>query len=110
MGSIDLFIKFITMVAALVGVATGVMALFQYKKNNALKRVEHFCYLNEKLTETPKYLRIADLLQSESPDIADVSISDKTEFIGLYEIVALSLNSKLIKPEVAFYMFGYYAI
>lgn len=110
MAYLDLIIKFLTSATLLVGVATGIIAVIQYGRNNALRRVEHFRYLNEKLTETPKYLRIADLLQSESEEISEVSISDKTEFIGLYEIVAISMNSGLIKKEVAFYMFGYYAI
>lgn len=40
----------------------------------------------------------------------EIPFSDKRDFLGLFEEVAIMMNSGLIKKEIAHYMFGYYAI
>ncbi len=39
-----------------------------------------------------------------------MSFRDKFVFLGLFEELALLMRSRLVKPEVAHYMYGYYAI
>jgi hypothetical protein len=38
-----------------------------------------------------------------------VSVTDRYLFVGFYEEIALLVNSKVLRPEIAHYMFGYYA-
>jgi hypothetical protein len=106
----DNALDLLSLAVSAVAVFTFILAIFEYQKSLATRRAEHFTFLYQKMFETEKFLGIATLLQAEDPAIRDVSISDKTEFIGIYEMLALSLESKLITEEIAFYMFGYYAI
>lgn len=50
------------------------------------------------------------MLETGSPDLAKIPLSTKLQFVGFHEEVALMLNSKLLREEVAHYMFGYFAI
>jgi hypothetical protein len=47
---------------------------------------------------------------ANDPRLAEVSAQDKRDFIGLLEEVALQVNSGLIRPELAHYMFGFYTV
>jgi hypothetical protein len=47
---------------------------------------------------------------ANDPRLAEISAQDKRDFIGLLEEVALQVNSGLIRPELAHYMFGYYTV
>jgi len=40
----------------------------------------------------------------------DIPLIDRYYFLGYYEEIAIAMNSKLIKNDVAHYMVGYFAI
>lgn len=47
------------------------------------------------------------------PDLKDdkiISFRHKRSLVGFFEEIALMMNSGLLKPRIAHYMFGYYAI
>lgn len=100
---------------------TFVKALIEYSQQGRQKRAEHFFALRHRLKETPEFAEIAALL--DTAGAADKGLADaaeaelaampfqvKRDYLGLFEEVALAVNSGLVKRQVAHYMFGYYAI
>ena len=66
--------------------------------------------MRRRFLETPQYREILDLLAADDPKLKEVSIQEKRNFVGFLEEVALMVNSRLIRKEVAHYMFGYYVL
>ena len=97
-------------VGALIGLITFIKGVWEYSRNNAMKRAEYFATLQRELHELVSTTRLGELLEHESPEVATVSYDDKLRFLGFFEKVALMLNSGLVRKEVAHYMFAYYAI
>jgi hypothetical protein len=93
-----------------IALATLVKIVLEYSRQNALKRAEYFFILDKKIVENPIYLKICGLLDTDDRALADVPYEEKLTFLGLFEQVALSMNSGLISVKVAHYMFSYYAI
>jgi hypothetical protein len=96
-------------IATVVGVITFAKGVIEYVHQGAQKRAEQFVAMSKRLNEDV-FKQICDLLENDDPKLAEISNKDKIEFLGLYEEVALMMNSKMIRPAVAHYMFGYYAI
>ncbi|HWA53790.1 MAG TPA: hypothetical protein VG816_06415 [Solirubrobacterales bacterium] len=105
---------------ALIALATLVKALLEYMQQGRQKRAEHFFELRRKLKENVEFSRVAGLLDEASlnddeaasarEELRRLSFQIKRDYLGLFEEVAIAMNSGLIKPQVAHYMFGYYAL
>jgi hypothetical protein len=79
--------------------------------NKALKkRGELFTAIRSRLKDNKSFKEILALVDADDPELASIEFKEKRDLIGLFEEVALLLNSGLIRPAVANYMFGYYAI
>lgn len=98
------------MAGGAIALAALVKGVLEYGRQNALKRAEYFFILDKKITENATYLKICGLLDTEDEGLALVPYEEKLTFLGLFEQVALSMNSGLISEKVAHYMFGYYAV
>lgn len=94
-------------VIALIAFVKGVI---EYMTQGAQRRAEQFFEMSERLFAHPTFKKIAALLNDEDPTLATVSFDEKFDFLGLFEEVALMLNSGLVRESVAHYIFGYYAI
>ena len=101
---------FAIIVGGLVTIFAFANGLLEYRRQGAQKRVEHFTMLRRRLKENPVFKEICSLMFADDPRLADFSAQDKRDFIGLLEEVALQVNSGLIRPELAHYMFGYYTV
>ena len=101
-------------VATILGVVIALVALIkglvEYIKQGAQKRAEHFLTMRKRLKENDVFKHICALLEMDDPELINVPFKDKRDFLGLFEEVAIGMNSGLIKLSVAHYMFGYYAI
>jgi hypothetical protein len=101
-------------IATIIGVVVAFIALIkgliEYIKQGAQKRADHFLTMRKRLKENDNFKNICALLETDSMALKDVPFKDKRDFLGLFEEVAIGMNSKLIKLSVAHYMFGYYAI
>ena len=101
-------------IATIIGVAVGLFALvkgiFEYKRQGAQKRAEHFLQMRKRLKENETFKKIAGLLETDDNKLISIPFKEKRDYLGLFEEVAIMMNSNLIKKEVAHYMFGYYAI
>ena len=101
-------------VATILGVVIALLALInglvEYIKQGAQKRAEHFLTIRKRLKENDAFKHICALLENDAPELINVPFKDKRDFLGLFEEVAIGMNSGLIKLTVAHYMFGYDAI
>jgi hypothetical protein len=100
-------------IAVLRGIV-GLVALFkgivEYKQQGTQKRSEYFIEMRKRLKENQSFKTIAELLETDSIELTDIPFKEKRDYLGLFEEVAMMMNSNLIRKEVAHYMFGYYAI
>jgi len=72
------------------------------------------------LKDSHEFARVAALIDSAHitdaagidarRDLREISFQVKRDYLGLFEEIAIAMNSGLIKPQVAHYMFGYYAL
>jgi hypothetical protein len=92
-----------------VGVGTFLKAILEYKRQNRAKRFEIFQGLNKRFDE-PEFLRLREMLDHDSTALITTDYSLKHNFLGFFEEIAISVNSDVLDAQVAFYMFGYYAI
>ena len=99
-----------TIVASLVALVTLFFGVKEYSRQGATKRAEHFLAMRRRLKENENFKRIARLLETNAIGLRKIPFEDKRDYLGLFEEVALSMNSGLIHKQVAHYMFGYYAI
>jgi hypothetical protein len=101
---------FSIIIGGLVTIVAFANGLLEYRRQGAQKRVEHFTMLRRRLKENPIFKEICALMFANDPGLAEINAQDKRDFIGLLEEVALQVNSGLIRPELAHYMFGYYTV
>lgn len=101
-------------VATIVGVIIAVAALLkgyiEYRRNACLGRIQHFANLKQEFKENATIARITELLETDDPQLAEVSPRDKWQFLCFFEEITILLRAKLITDVLAYYMFGYYAI
>lgn len=96
--------------AGVIAFITFVTGLLEYVRQGRQHRAQNFVQMRRRFLETPQYRQILDKLAVDDPTLANESIQEKRNFIGFLEEVALMVNSKLIRREVAHYMFGYYVL
>ena|ERR1700737_4651808 len=99
----------VALLALIVGVGTLIKAILEYKRQNAVKRFEIFQSMNKRFDED-KFTRLRELLDADSPALEASSHTEKHNLLGFFEEIAISVNSKVMSGEVAFYLFGYYVI
>jgi hypothetical protein len=99
-----------TIIGAIIAVLTFLKGMIEYIKQGSQKRAEHFNIMRIKFKENAVFKEICDLLECDDEKLTSIKFADKRDFLGFFEEIALMMNSKIIKKEVAHYMFGYYAI
>lgn len=109
-----------TTIAAIVGIFAFIKGLLEYIKQNTLKRIDLFLQIRTKFKSKGLYFRklldwieIDDIKLKNNNDIyyekEDITVYRiKYDILGFFEEVALLVNSKVIRIEIAHYMFGYY--
>ncbi|GIF02388.1 hypothetical protein [Paractinoplanes rishiriensis] len=100
-------------IGALVALGTLIRSMHEYVLQGRQKRSEAFFALRARLKGDARMVEILRLIQDDDPKLADqeeVSYTEKYEVLGYFEEVALMLNSGVVRPAVAWYMFGYYAL
>lgn len=105
------FVKDVSIiVAGIVALSTFLSGAVEFLRQGRQHRAENLVGMRRRFLETPQYREILDMLQSGDPTIAKASIQERRNFVGFLEEIALMVNSHLIRPEVAQYMFGYYVL
>lgn len=99
-----------TTISVVVGLTTLIAGLISYRRQCAQHRGELLIRMRERFEGNESFKRICVLLETDHADLAQVPYKDKRELLGFFEEIALMLNSGFVRPEVARYMFGYYAM
>ena len=103
--------EWIAAIVGAVGAVTGfVVGLRKYTESQRQKRAEYFLDLWRRFRDSPEYRKVVLSLEKERSESKELTLDEKLEFLGFHDQIALLLNSNLIAPQVAHYMFGCYAI
>lgn len=94
--------------AGAIALTTFWSGMVQYSRQNHAKRAEQFVQMRRRFLEDPLFREILNYLATDDERLCQVSIQDRRNFIGFLEEVALMVNSRMIRPQIARYMFGYY--
>lgn len=97
-------------VAGIVALGTFLSGVIEFVRQGRQRRAENLVNMRRRFLETPQYREILDMLQSRDPAISSTSIQERRNFVGFLEEIGLMVNSRLIRPQVAQYMFGYYVL
>ncbi len=95
-------------IAGAVTLITFMMGVIQYARQGHDARASQFVQMRRRFLEDPAFRELLNLLARDDPRLAQMPIQDRRNFVGFFEEVALMVNSRIIKPGVAHYMFGYY--
>lgn len=96
--------------AGVVALVTFVVASLEYARQTNTSRATHFVDMRRRFLETQLFREISGLLAKDDSRLTEISVQDRRNYVGFLEEVALMTNSKIIRPEVAHYMFGYYVL
>jgi hypothetical protein len=96
-------------VAGAIAVFTLWLGMFQHSRQSLALRAQQFVDMRRRFLENPMFREIMNLVAVHDPEVADKPIQDRRNLAAFFEEVALLVNSRHMKPEVAHYMFGYYA-
>jgi len=93
-----------------IALTTFFSGIFEYIRQGHQHRASNFVQMRRRFLEDPLFRDILNLMATNSPALKSLPIQDRRNFVGFFEEVALMVNSKLIREEVAHYMFGYYVL
>jgi hypothetical protein len=97
-------------IAGVIAFFTLWQGLFQYSRQGHATRASQFIQMRRRFLEDETFKALLNHI-AESPDqLPTTSIQDRRNLVGFLEEVALMVNSGLLRPEVAHYMFGYYVL
>lgn len=95
---------------AILAIVTLIKGYYEYKLSTRQKRIEFYEKLGTKLETDENLKTIIDYLETGNPELRKISRFNRYKFLRYYEDIALIMNSGLLKPKIAHYMFSYYAI
>ena len=98
-----------TIAGVIVALGALIKGVYEYVKQGSQKRAEQFIELRKRLKANESFSKILRFLETDSKELKNISLEEKYEYIGFFEEIALMVNSGLISPEIAHYMFSYYA-
>lgn len=97
-------------VAGVITLITFMTGVFQYVRQGKQTRAAQFVEMRRRFLEDPSFREICNLLATDDPALREVPVQERRNFVGFFEEVALMVNSGILKPKVAHYMFGYYVL
>lgn len=105
------FLKDLAIVlGTIIALITFLSGTVEYARQGQQTRAHHFLQMRRRFLETTNHRDILNLLTTDDPALAAFPVQDRRNLIGFLEEIALMVNSRLIRREVAGYMFGYYAL
>ena len=107
---LDFYKDVAIILAGIIAFTTFLSGLLEYARQGRQRKAETFLHMRRRFLETPLFQHILNLLATDSDQLCQVSIQDRRNFGGFLEEVAIMVDSKLLSPELAHYMFGYYVL
>lgn len=93
-------------IAAFWGLYKGVL---EFSLQGAQKRAEIFLKKHNEYFSNKSFNEIRTLLEKDNEELRAIGIEEKRAYLTFFEEVAVLKNTGLIKPDLAYYMYGYYA-
>ncbi len=106
--TLDILKDISIVIAGAIALITFVTGTMEYRRRGKQERAETFVHMRRRFQESPTFRHILDLVTTDDPTLANISIQDRRNLVGFLEEVGLLVNSGLLKPEVARLMFGWY--
>jgi hypothetical protein len=97
-------------VGVFISTLTFIFSARQQWVQNRIKRYEKYVELEKTFDEDETFVRLINLLENDDPELNKLKIEDKYQYLGFIEHVAIAVSNRIITEDVAFNMFGYYAI
>ena len=97
-------------IAGIVALITFFFGVLEYVRQGRQHNAANFVQMRRRFLESELFRNVLDLLATDDPKLREVSVQDRRNFVGFLEEVALMANSQIIRPDVAYYMFGYYVV
>lgn len=99
-----------TIIGVVAAVATLLKGLWEYSRSTVLRRIEYFTNLKDRFLKDAAFATLTELLETDDPKLRTIPARDKWRYLSFFEEVAVLLRARLIRDELACYMFGYYAL
>ncbi|AXF86261.1 hypothetical protein DTO96_102007 [Ephemeroptericola cinctiostellae] len=100
-------------IAAILGVIAAIWGLYkgviEFALQGAQKRAEVFLKKQNEYFSNKSFNEIRTLLEKDEEKLKEIPIEEKRAYLTFFEEVAVLRNTGLIKPDLAYYMYGYYA-
>jgi len=93
---------------SIVGLFTFTTAVLEYVRQGRQTRAQQFIEMERRFRENQDFAEIIELLETDDPRLAQMPVIERRGFLAFFEEVALMVNSRLLRPQVAHYMFAYY--
>lgn len=92
-----------------IALGTFIRALMEFRLQGRQKRADLYNKFDN-IFDEDSIKKIVELLETDDQKMDRLPLIDRYYFLGFYEQIYLALNSKLINKEVAYYMFGKFAL
>jgi hypothetical protein len=92
-------------IVAFIGLVSGAV---EYRRRGRQERAQHFLDLRRRFLEDESFRRILNLLATDDEGLTKIPVQERRNLVGFLEEVALMVDSRLIRLDVAHYMYGYY--
>lgn len=100
-----------TVIGSIIGIITLMKGIYEYILQGRQKRAEYYQKMKDKFRTEEKLKNIHEMIEKHKKgEELKIDIVAKFYYVGFFEEVALATNSNLIKFNVAYHMFGHYAI
>jgi hypothetical protein len=101
-------------IAACVGLLAAIWGLYkgfvEYALQGKQKRAEMFIKKQGEYFGNDSFNEIRGMLEFDDSTLKDLSFEKKRAYLTFFEEIAVLKNSQLINGDLAYYMFGYYAV
>ena len=101
---------FAIVLGSTIALFTFINGFLEYRRQGRQKRADQFVLIRRRLKENEIFKHLTDLALRNDIELERSSTADRRDLLGLFEEVALMMNTGLIRKEVAHYMFGSYVI
>lgn len=99
--------------AAIIGLIAAIWGLYkgfvEFALQGTQKRADMFLKKQGEYFNNTSFNEIRGLLEFDDVQLRQIGFEEKRAYLTFFEEIAVLKNSKLIAPDLAYYMFGYYA-
>ena len=85
------------------------VGFYQYDKENRFKRANYFNELRSRFKSNPVFNEIREQINNRQ-NLNQFSQTQIYDYAGFFEELQIAINSKFIKPEMVYYLFGHYIL